>query len=129
MVERSQRSASANQPRAAQGWPPSPPGPRSSSSTTRGGHGGLAGTGAGQAGPTHPGHPLGRGRRLPGHGQQGRPLHPGRRVLVVVEAVQQEGVGAEQLAQGGEDLGRVGRPDLARALGLGQGQDPVSAGQ
>jgi hypothetical protein len=48
---------------------------------------------------------------------------------VVVEAVQQEGVGAEQLAQGGEDLGRVGRPDLARALGLGQGQDPVPAGQ
>jgi hypothetical protein len=48
---------------------------------------------------------------------------------VVVEAVQQEGVGAEQLAQGGlaqggEDLGRVGRPDLARALGLGQVRTP-----
>ncbi|MFL6219453.1 MAG: hypothetical protein ACJ742_13040 [Actinomycetes bacterium] len=31
---------------------------------------------------------------------------------MVVEAVQQEGVGAGQLAQG-RDLGRVGRPDLA----------------
>jgi hypothetical protein len=48
---------------------------------------------------------------------------------VVVEAVQQEGVGAEQLAQGREDLDGVGRPELARALDLGQGQGPVPAGQ
>jgi hypothetical protein len=48
---------------------------------------------------------------------------------MVVEAVQQEGVGAEQLDEGREDLGGVGRPDLARALGLGQDQVPVPAGQ
>jgi hypothetical protein len=48
---------------------------------------------------------------------------------VLVEAVQQEGVGAEQLAQGREDLVGVGRPELARALDLGQGQGPVPAAQ
>jgi hypothetical protein len=50
-------------------------------------------------------------------------------VLVLLQAAEQDGVHAEQLAQRRQDLVGVGRPDLAGPLDLGQGQGPVPAGQ
>ena len=48
---------------------------------------------------------------------------------MLVQAAQQEGVGAEQVAQAGQDLTGLGRPDLAGALGPGQAPGPVPPGQ
>ena len=92
-------------------------------------HPGGGRVGAGQLVPAGPGQALGKGGQGPGDGQQGRPLGPGRGVLVLLEAAQQDGVGAEQVAQAGQELARVARPDQAGALDLGQALGPVTAGQ
>jgi hypothetical protein len=105
---RSQRSASSNQPRAAHGRPATPVPPVAS--------GGQLGRSPLQA--------VGEVGHGPGDGDQGRPLDPGRRVLVLLQAAQQDRVGAEQVAQAGQELGGVGRPDLPRLLGLGQAEAP-----
>ena len=99
MASCSQRSAPANQPRAAQGRPRRP-GPAALQLLDHpGGQGGVpVAGGLGQLGPPGPGQPVGQGGQGPGHGQQGRPLDPGRGVLVLVQGAQQKGVDVEQVA-------------------------------